>query len=205
MAGEQPKPRFPWGATLLVAAAAGFMVHLGFWQLDRLHQKEAMINRYAAALSQPADVGFELNKIQLIDYPEPYYHAHVNCYAVGEIEQMAGRNSTGQTGWAHLAHCLYRNGRGRMGAARIVIGWSRDLQPVHWAGGDATGIIVPETRDLLKWHIVADPPLVGLQPNARPDPRNLPNNHLSYAVQWFLFAATAVVIYGLALRKRLKG
>ncbi|HNJ47416.1 MAG TPA: SURF1 family protein, partial [Novosphingobium sp.] len=32
---------------------------------------------------------------------------------------------------------------------------------------------------------------------------DIPNNHLSYAVQWFLFAATALVIYGLALRKRL--
>jgi surfeit locus 1 family protein len=42
-----------------------------------------------------------------------------------------------------------------------------------------------------------------LQPNARPDPNDIPNNHLSYAVQWFLFALTALVIYGLALRKRL--
>jgi len=29
-----------------------------------------------------------------------------------------------------------------------------------------------------------------------------PNNHLSYAIQWFFFAATALVIYVLALRKR---
>jgi surfeit locus 1 family protein len=43
-----------------------------------------------------------------------------------------------------------------------------------------------------------------LQANAAPDPRDVPNNHLSYAVQWFLFATTAIVIYGLALRKRLR-
>jgi surfeit locus 1 family protein len=30
----------------------------------------------------------------------------------------------------------------------------------------------------------------------------VPNNHLSYAIQWFFFATTAVVIYVLALRKR---
>jgi surfeit locus 1 family protein len=35
-----------------------------------------------------------------------------------------------------------------------------------------------------------------------PDPRDLPNNHFSYAVQWFLFAATALVIYGIAVWKR---
>ena len=49
---------------------------------------------------------------------------------------------------------------------------------------------------------MADPPLAGLAANARPDPRDIPNNHLSYAVQWFLFATTAMVIYLLALRAR---
>ena len=53
--------------------------------------------------------------------------------------------------------------------------------------------------------LVADPPVAGLAANARPDPQDIPNNHFSYAVQWFLFAATALVIYGLALRKRLWG
>jgi surfeit locus 1 family protein len=51
---------------------------------------------------------------------------------------------------------------------------------------------------------VADPPLAGLAANARPDPADIPNNHWSYAVQWFLFAGTALVIYALALRKRLR-
>ena len=53
-----------------------------------------------------------------------------------------------------------------------------------------------------KWHIVADPPLAGLIANARPDPRDIPNNHWSYAIQWFAFAATALIIYALALRRR---
>jgi surfeit locus 1 family protein len=37
---------------------------------------------------------------------------------------------------------------------------------------------------------------------ARPNPDDVPNNHMAYAVQWFLFAAAAAVIYLLALRKR---
>ena len=44
----------------------------------------------------------------------------------------------------------------------------------------------------------------GLDANARPDPATIPNNHLSYAIQWFLFALTALVIYGIALRKRMQ-
>lgn len=58
------------------------------------------------------------------------------------------------------------------------------------------GVIAPGPR------LVADPAAAGLVPLAKPDPRDLPNNHLSYAVQWFLFALTALVIYALALRRR---
>jgi len=60
------------------------------------------------------------------------------------------------------------------------------------------GVVAPGPR------LVADPPMAGLEASARPDPSELPNNHLSYAGQWFLFALVALVIYGLALRKRLK-
>ena len=44
----------------------------------------------------------------------------------------------------------------------------------------------------------------GLEPSALPSLESIPNNHRFYAVQWFLFAAIALVIYVLALRKRLK-
>ena len=44
------------------------------------------------------------------------------------------------------------------------------------------------------------------EPTPYPAPVTLPEltegPHLSYAVQWFLFAATALVIYVLALRKK---
>jgi cytochrome oxidase assembly protein ShyY1 len=32
----------------------------------------------------------------------------------------------------------------------------------------------------------------------------MPNNHLAYAVQWFLFAAIALIIYIIAVRRRLQ-
>jgi cytochrome oxidase assembly protein ShyY1 len=53
--------------------------------------------------------------------------------------------------------------------------------------------------------LIADPPLAGLEANAVPDPASMPNNHFGYAIQWFLFALTALTIYVLALRKRLAG
>jgi surfeit locus 1 family protein len=55
--------------------------------------------------------------------------------------------------------------------------------------------------------IVSETAAPGLQPTADPDPSSIPNNHLSYAVQWFLFAGIALVIYAIALwqRSRKKG
>ena len=42
----------------------------------------------------------------------------------------------------------------------------------------------------------------GLTANGRPTPDSVPNNHLAYAWQWFMFAGVATIIYALALRGR---
>ena len=69
----------------------------------------------------------------------------------------------------------------------------------------------PDSRSLLRKlfdprpappMIVADPPLAGLGPNPGPSLEQVPNNHRSYAFQWFAFALTALIIYGLALKAR---
>ena len=52
--------------------------------------------------------------------------------------------------------------------------------------------------------LVADQPAAPLRASARPTPDTIPNNHRAYAVQWFLFAMAALVIYVLALRERLR-
>jgi cytochrome oxidase assembly protein ShyY1 len=50
--------------------------------------------------------------------------------------------------------------------------------------------------------LVSNTPAPGLEASAPPSPDEVPNNHLAYAVQWFLFAGVAALIYGLALRRR---
>jgi surfeit locus 1 family protein len=50
--------------------------------------------------------------------------------------------------------------------------------------------------------LIADQAASGLEPTARPELSSVPNNHLAYAVQWFLFAGVAAIIYVLALRLR---
>jgi surfeit locus 1 family protein len=194
--------RIPIFPTLLVLLAVGVMIRLGFWQLDRMHQKEIAIRDYQNAQSEPMVT--DLNTARLIDYPTPYTRVRVQCERLVELRVVAGRNAAEQTGWAHHATCSYRGPSGGINERRIIAGWSKDFASITFSPGQITGVVVPDkANEPMFWHIVSDPPLAKLEANAKPDPKDLPNNHLSYAVQWFLFALTALVIYGLALRKRL--
>ena len=187
--------RIPIIPTLLVLLAVGAMVRLGLWQLDRLHQKEALLARYAAAQTMSADVAWPRTKADA--EPLLFRHARINCQAPSADKPLSGHNARGTAGWSHMVTCALTGG----GKAEIVLGWSRDFAPRQWTGGEVGGIVVQGIAAPAR--LFADPPLAGLEANAKPDPIDLPNNHLSYAVQWFLFAATALVIYALALRKRL--
>ncbi len=185
--------RLPILATLLVLAAVAVMIRLGVWQLDRMHEKEALLARYAAAPAMSADVPFPQGEAAA--EPLLYRHSRIDCREVTAITSKAGASLRGEIGQAHYATCRLADG----GTAEVVLGWSRAVGVPEWRGGEAMGVIAPGPR------LVADPPLAGLEANARPDPSGLPNNHLAYAVQWFLFAATALVIYALALWRRGRG
>ena len=188
--------RIPILPTLLVLVAVAVMVRLGFWQLDRLGQKEALLARFA---------GNSAN-VELVDFPVAgsaaaapvlYRHSSVDCKSPSDWQAVSGSNVNGETGWAHIVQCGVQGGL----SAYVVAGWSRDSRTPTWSGGQVAGVISPGGPAGAR--LVADPPLAGLEANAKPDPANVPNNHLAYAVQWFFFALTALVIYALALRKRL--
>jgi surfeit locus 1 family protein len=185
--------RLPVLATLIVLVAVGIMVRLGLWQMDRMHEKDALLARYAQAANLPAAESFPQGRGAA--EPVLYRRAQVDCVAVTGTTSIAGRSAGGEAGMAHVAHCRLAGG----GSADVVLGWSRAPNAPAWRGGPAMGTIAPGPR------LIADPPLAGLAASARPDPADIPNNHWSYAVQWFLFAGTALVIYALALRKRLAG
>ncbi|MFC3173535.1 SURF1 family protein [Novosphingobium bradum] len=194
------KRAIPILPTLVVLIAVGIMIRLGFWQIDRLHQKEAMLARFAAAETMAGEVAWTApapGQDQAdagLSAANLYRRSTVDCRSVGGLKSVSGEDDKGHAGYAHVADCVLADGS----HAPVVMGWSQAPQAPQWGGGVATGMIAPGPR------LVADPPLAGLAPNARPDPGNIPNNHLSYAVQWFAFAGVALVIYVLALRKRLR-
>ena len=185
--------RLPVIATLIVAIAVVIMIALGVWQLQRMQEKEALLARYAAI---PADAPAVVWPQVPADYEDALYRrAQVDCARVSGIEERAGRSENGAIGWGHYARCVLAGG----GTADVALGWSVDPVRVRWNGGVVAGTIGPAGNGV---KLVAEPAQAGLDQLATPDPRDLPNNHLSYAVQWFLFAATAVVVFWLAVRAR---
>lgn len=183
--------RIPILSTLLVAAAIATMVALGFWQLQRRDEKLMLLARYAAAAHSGMLVSWPRDKAQAGE--RLYRRARIDCRTVAGLSAIAGHSRTGESGMGVTADCHLPDGT----AALVVLGWSRQPVTPAWHGGLVSGIIAPGPR------LIADPPLAGLEANAAQDPAAIPNNHLSYAVQWFLFAATALAVYVLALRKRL--
>jgi surfeit locus 1 family protein len=185
--------RVPVLAIAVVGLAVAAMIALGVWQLQRNAEKEALLARYERAVSMSSDVPWPRNAAET--ERALYRHARVDCVRVRSIAERAGRSATGEIGWAHVATCELAGG----GEADIALGWSRDPARVAWAGGQIGGVIGPQGAGA---RLVAAPAPAGLAELAAPNPADLPNNHLSYAIQWFLFAATALVIFALALRKK---
>ena len=185
--------RVPVFATLLVAAAVVLMISLRFWQLGRQAEKTALLATYADATNRAAPVPFP-------ETPEAikrhlYRRSRLTCEEVLSQRVVAGRTASGESGYAVQARCRTDSGIN----ADLVLGIAPNMEPVKWRGGRVDGIIAPGANGEAR--LFADPPVAGLQATARPNPGDLPNNHLSYAVQWFLFARTAVIIYVLALRR----
>jgi surfeit locus 1 family protein len=89
----------------------------------------------------------------------------------------------------------------------VEVGWSNNPNAkVNWRGGLVSGIIVPDRRTRMR--LVADSAPPGLQPSKVPDAASAsavtPAGHRGYAATWFALAAIALVIYALAMRKRLR-
>lgn len=185
--------RLPLIPTIIVAAAVATMIALGLWQLARKGEKEAMIARYSATQSLTAEVPFPKRPDEVAG--ALYRRSRLTCADVTDRRTTAGNGANGETGLAQIVICRLAGG----GNAEVALGLSRSPEPVIWSGGTVTGWVGAAGEGA---RLVAAPPVAGLEPLARPDPRDLPNNHLAYAVQWFLFALTAAVIYALALRRR---
>jgi surfeit locus 1 family protein len=205
--------RVPIFATLIVLLACAGMIALGTWQLQRADEKAALLAQYQANLMMSSEMAFPA----VHDPARSPLFRRAAGYCLEPLlpHIEAGQNVKGQSGWRHLLTCR----TGAEGPGMMVdIGWSRDfkVKPM-WKGGAVSGMIAsaPDHRSLIGRALgrgiapglvlVSATPAPGLEPSAAPSPLDIPNNHLSYAVQWFAFAGIALGIYGIALRRRLRG
>ncbi|MGL4314191.1 MAG: SURF1 family protein [Sphingomonas sp.] len=196
--------RLPILPTLIVALAVAAMIALGFWQLERRTWKEALLAQYAANQQRPA-MAFPVGSTD-----DTLLYRRASAFCLNPTGwQVEG---AGARGWRLIAQC--RTGAEGPGFA-VELGTTHDpnFRP-NWRGGRVSGTIItaPSHASLIEGlvhppapqalMIIADQSPVGLSPSPRPSPAAIPNNHLAYAVQWFIFAALAVIIYALALRRR---
>lgn len=194
----EPQParrRLALAPLLLVIAACAMMIGLGVWQLARAESKEALLARYASAAGQPP---VAWPAVPDRDALPLFRRTQGMCLEVTGWRATSGRNVRGESGWSHIAAC--RTGVEGPGM-QVDAGWSRSPANPVWVGGLVRGTIAPDGVALLR--LVSAVPLApGLVASAPPSPETIPNNHRGYAIQWFLFATVAAVIYLIALRRR---
>ena len=198
--------RVPVVATLVVALAVAAMVALGFWQLQRRHEKLTLIAELAG---RPA-----LPPVAVPPRPDDrllFRRAAAICRQVVRWHREAGRAADGSSGWRAIADCR-TDANGPLLAMQMGIG-ADALHDPAWSGGTVSGYLThaPQHRAVIAGlfdHtspaliLIADRPLAGLRANSPASLADVPNNHLAYAVQWFLFAAIATIIYAVALWRR---
>jgi surfeit locus 1 family protein len=190
--------RIPAVATVVVTLAIAAMIALGLWQLlDRLPKKEAFLVQLAANPAKPP-IAFP----DVADDTLLFRRASATCPPPVAIRRVGA----GSRGFRLIATCAT--------GIQVQLGTTRDpTGMVAWSGGTVAGYIshAPDTRPLIAGlfdtsptplMLVAQTPPAGLAANTRPDLGAVPNNHLAYGVQWFVFAAVAGIIYALALRRR---
>jgi surfeit locus 1 family protein len=189
--------KLPLISTIVVGLAVAVMIGLGIWQLQRRAEKEALLATYHAAAGKPP-IGWPA-----VPPKEPlplFRHATGNCLQVAGFRTAAGQNQKGEPGYLIIADC--RTGAEGPGLA-VELGWSKNPNAGQaYRGGLVSGVIAPDK--LSRMRLVAAAPGPGLMASAPPSPDIISNNHLSYAIQWFLFAGIAMTIYWLALRQRWK-
>ncbi len=95
--------RPPLVPTLIVAAAVAVMIALGFWQLRRADEKQALLDRYRAAEGLPP-VAFPTIPTASADLPL-FRRATGHCLRVLDRRTAAGQNRRGETGF-HGFHVI---------------------------------------------------------------------------------------------------
>ncbi len=207
--------RLPVIPTIIVALAVAMMIGFGLWQLQRKKLNQRLLNVVTQNIDKPAIAYPKLGPVSMASL---HRKSAVTCLRVSHWREDSGSDNSGKAGTRYLADCITgADGPGALISAGVA---GRPNVKVNWNGGYVEGIITEEPdrqsmfAKLFGSKIVLRPMLVsakGLGGLRTPEPPSLEKlrgkvqNNASYAVQWFLFAAAAALIYVLAMRKKMAG
>ncbi|WP_448583034.1 SURF1 family protein [Thermaurantiacus sp.] len=179
----------------MTAAALPLLAGLGVWQIERAKWKTEMLARIEHNRELPVATIAGDARVEELLFRR--IRADLACSPAKPREQ-AGRNRKGQSGYSVVFLCAIAGARPRQ-LMPVNAGWSPrtgaaaiTLPP----NGEQTGVVIPASWDGTQTLGLvlesAAPPLV---PSAPPSPDAIPNNHRSYAIQWFSFAAILAAVY----------
>ena len=191
--------RVPVIPTIIVLAAVGVIVWLGIWNLERAKLHGAQLASYEAAVHMPP---ITFPTVLKPDSQLPFYRfATGNCLHVVKWRTSVGEDRSEEPGFVIIADCATAQGPGMS----VELGWTKNPNSkVNWNGGLVSGVIVPD--GVTRIRLAAATTAGGLEPTAAPSPTVpvTPARNRGYAATWFALAAIALIIYTLAVRKRLK-
>jgi cytochrome oxidase assembly protein ShyY1 len=187
---------FPVVPTVMAAIAVPILIGFGVWQLQRAEWKEALLAKLARNADLPPVTlgnGFDVESML-------FRRARAELQCDSPATPRAGRNMQGEPGYSFLFPC---RAAGQLLA--VNAGWAPrpdSPQGLLPPAGQHLGVVAPadpsKPARMVFYLVAPQPPLVASAP---PSLDTIPNNHLSYAIQWFSFAAILAVIYGLWLRR----
>lgn len=192
---------FPLVPTLMVLLALPLLFSFGFWQLERKAWKEALLDDLRRNAEAPV-VAIADGRIP-DDFQFRSVRMGVRC-AEQQPLVKAGRSTGGQSGYSVFLDCAAADT-----PIRLNIGWgprSDSWKDARLPGPEAgaipvEGVLVEAGGSGPQWTLVTRDAPAPLKQSAPPTTETLPNNHLSYAIQWFSFAAILATIYLLYLRR----
>lgn len=192
--------RLPIIPTIVVAAVVAACLAAGGWNLRRAKLHQAELRNFQAASRLPP-VSFPTAPTRDAQLPI-YRYATGNCVRVVNRRTDVGENQAGEPGYAIILDCA----TGAEGPGMSVqVGWSKNPNATTpWPGGMVSGVIIRDRKNRIR--LVSATPAPGLEANGavKPTTSVSPQRNRGYALQFFAFAAIALIIYALAVRKRLK-
>ena len=203
------------------------LLSLGVWQLRRMEWKEAMLAEIQAGINAaPQPIPAQ------VDPSMKYMPVTVSGRTTGE--EILVLSGTKELGGGYNIISGFETDDGRrilLDRGFVTQDYRHTPRPattlevvgnLHWPQDKSSSTPEPDlkagiwfARDVpaMAGMLKTEPVLVvaarvqGDAQGVMPIPisiEGVPNNHLAYAVQWFLFAAMAVAIYVLAVRRRLQ-